>query len=145
MASAAKPRAPWHLWVVGLLTLLFNFGGVADYVGTHAFPDTYLAQFDAETRAYFLGFPAWQVAFWAFGVWGSFVASILVLARSRYAFHSLLVGLLGLAVMTLVQYTSTMPASIDTPGVHIFNAVIWAVQLLLLWYIVRQSTAGVLR
>lgn len=142
---AETGKAPWHLWVVGIVTLLFNLGGVIDYVGTHAFPETYLAGFEADAREFFLGFPAWQVFFWALGVWGAFLASLLLLLRRRQAIHAGVISLVGLAVMTFVQYTAAMPASIDTPGVHIFNAVIWAVQVLLLYYAVRQNKAGILR
>ena len=138
-------KAPWHLWVVGGLTLLFNLGGVADYVGTHAFPETYLAGFEQDARDYFLGFPAWQVGFWALGVWGAFAASALLLLRNRYAFHASAISLVGLLVVTIVQYTNPLPASIDLPAVHVFNAVIWAVQIFILLYARRMTAAGVLR
>lgn len=138
-------KAPWHLWAVGIVTLLFNLGGVVDYVGTHAFPDSYLAGFEADAREYFMNFPAWQVFFWALGVWGAFAASVLLLLRSRFAIPAAAISLVGLAVVTVVQYTQPWPASIDMPGVHLFNAVIWAVQILLLYYAVRQRRAGVLR
>lgn len=138
-------KTPWHLWAVGILTLLFNLGGAADYVGTHMFTAEYMAGFEPDARAYFTGFPAWQVFFWALGVWGALGASILLLARSRFAIHAGIISLIGLAVMTVVQYTQDWPASIDLPGVHIFNAVIWAVQILLLYYNVRQFRAGLLR
>ena len=141
----AVAKTPRHLWAVGIATLLFNLGGVIDYVGTHAFPEAYLAGFAEDARAYFVGFPAWQVFFWALGVWGAFAASVLLLLRSRFAIHATIVSLVGLAVMTVVQYTQPWPASLDMPGVHVFNAVIWAVQVLLLYYAVRQRRAGVLR
>ena len=143
--NEAVSKTPWHLWVVGVLTLIFNLGGVVDYTGTHAFPDQYLAGFEADAREYFTSFPAWQVFFWALGVWGAFAGSVLLLMRRRYAIHAIGIALVGLAVMTFVQYTSEWPASIDIPGVHIFNAVIWAVQVLTLYYANRQKNAGVLR
>lgn len=145
MISSLRQRAPWHLWAVGLLTLLFNLGGVADYLGTHLFADSYLAGFPPEQRAYFESFPAWQVAFWALGVWGAFASSILILARSRFAVHAMVVGLIGLAVMTAVQYSGGLPPSLDTAGVHIFNTVIWIACVLTLLYAVRQARRGVLR
>ena len=138
-------KRPWHLWAVGILTLLFNLGGVVDYVGTHAFADQYLAGFEADAREYFLSFPAWQVFFWALGVWGAFAASLLLLFRSRFAIHAGVISLIGLAVTTFVQYTQPWPASIDMPGVHVFNALIWAIQILLLYYNIRQRRAGRLR
>lgn len=138
-------KAPWHLWVAGVLTMIFNLGGVADYVGTHAFPQQYLASFEPDAREYFQNFPAWQVGFWALGVWGAFAASILLLLRNRFAFHASAISLIGLLVVTVLQYTQGLPASIDVPFVNVFNAVIWAVQIFILLYAKRQTATGVLR
>jgi hypothetical protein len=145
MDGTARPKTPWHLWVLGILTLAFNSGGVIDYAGTHMFPDRYLAAFDQDAIDYFLGFPVWLVAFWGIGVWFAFLASALILARSRFAVHSAIAALGGLLVTSAWQYSHPWPASLDQPWVHAFSAVIWFVQLFVLWYAVKMRKAGVLR
>ncbi len=145
MDKAARQKAPWHLWVVGILTLAFNSGGLMDYLGTHLFPSQYLAAFDQQAIDYFLGFPIWLVVFWGIGVCFAFFASGLILARSRFAVHSVIAGLIGLLATTAWQYSHPWPASLDQPWVHVFSAVIWAVQLFMLWYTLKMRKARVLR
>ncbi|NNE87364.1 MAG: hypothetical protein HKN27_04750, partial [Silicimonas sp.] len=61
-------KAPWHLWVVGILTLVWNGFGAADYVMTQMDYAPYMAQFTEVERAYFAGFPTWVQATWALAV-----------------------------------------------------------------------------
>src|SRR3546814_2994965 len=105
----------------------------------------YLSAFTPEQIAYFQGFPLWANIGWAFGVWGSVLGSILLLARSRHAVTAFAVSLLGLAISSLYQF-----------GLHwgdlqrmfgnfpaIFAALIWIVAIALLIYSRRQVEAGV--
>jgi len=66
----ARVRTPVHLWVVGVLALLWNAMGAFDYLATQFKLEFYVKQFTPEQLSYFYGFPAWAVAGWAFGVWG---------------------------------------------------------------------------
>lgn len=63
MATLAK--APVHLWIVGILALLWNAFGAFDYVMTQIQNAAYLAQFSDADRLYFDSFPAWAEAAWA--------------------------------------------------------------------------------
>ena len=76
-------RTPWHLWAVGLLSLAWNAIGGIDYTMTQTHNAAYLAAATPAQIAWFAGFPAWEVAAWALGVWGASAGSLLLLARSR--------------------------------------------------------------
>ena len=65
-------KTPWHLWVIGVVTLLFNAGGAFDYVMTQTQNEAYMAQFSEAELAYFYSFPAWVQGSWAVAVWGLF-------------------------------------------------------------------------
>jgi hypothetical protein len=146
MTEATRTRTPWHLWVVGVLSLLWNAGGAIDYVMTQTRNARYLAAFSPEQRAWFESFPAWMTAAWALGVWGAILGSLLLLLRSRWAVHAFAISLAGLVVATVYQYfIGAMPESLKTNGGMGFTAVLWIVAALLLWYAVRQRAAGVLR
>jgi hypothetical protein len=147
MDQAHNVKAPLHLWIAGGLTLLWNAFGAFDYTMTQTQNASYLAQFTAEQRAYFISFPAWTVAAWAFGVWGALAGSILLLLRSRHAVAAFAVSLLGLLASTLWQfYLSDVKASDIMPGVaHYINFVIWIIAIALLFYARRMVSAGVLR
>ncbi|MBN8803989.1 MAG: hypothetical protein J0H81_02595, partial [Sphingopyxis terrae] len=78
-------KTPWHLWVVGAVSLVWNAFGAMDYVMTKIQNPDYLAAFTPEQQAWFTGFPVWANAGWALGVWGSVIGSLLLLVRSRHA------------------------------------------------------------
>ena len=138
-------RTPWHLWVIGVLALIWNFGGIFDYLMTQFRADWYLEQFTPDQLEYFTEFDTLFTTFWALGVWGAFIGSILLLARSRFAFHAFVVALVGIAVTFTITVSSPMPASLNTTGVWIFNAAIIVATILLAWYARRMSARGVLR
>jgi len=146
MHEAIRMRTPWHLWVVGGLSLLWNAGGAFDYVMTQTHNAGYLAAFTPEQKAWFVSFPLWMTAAWALGVWGAILGSLLLLLRSRWAVHAFAVSLAGLVVATVYQYfIGAMPESLRTNGGMGFTFVLWIVAALLLWYGARQRAAGVLR
>ena len=76
-------KTPWHLWAVGIISLLWNAFGAFDYVMTKLKNPEYMAAFTPEQQAYFYSFPLWANLGWALGVWGSVLGSILLLARRR--------------------------------------------------------------
>jgi hypothetical protein len=148
MATAAPAKAPVHLWIVGLISLLWTGFGAFDYVMTQMNNDWYLSQMqlsDAD-RAYLTSQAAWAVAAWAVGVWGALLGSLLLLMRSRYAFWAYGVSLVGLLLSTLYQYViAPGPADLRTTGLNMFMVVIWAIALGLFVYAWRMKGAGVLR
>jgi hypothetical protein len=140
-------RTPWHFWLVGGLSLLWNLGGAYDYLMTQTHNDAYLAAFSAEQRAFFDSYPVWMVVAWAFGVWGAVAGSLLLLLRSRYAVTAFAVSLAGLAVSSLWQFALS-GANIRTTfgtGPMIMIALIWLIEIALLVYARRQVALGHLR
>ena len=135
-------KAPWHLWVVGILTLLWNGVGVWSYTSTQTGNLDGFGMSD-EAIAYVTSFPAWADSLWALGVWGALLGSLLILLRSRWAVVSLLVSVVGLVGTTVYQRLLTeLPAEMAGWGIAIM---IWAITLLTLWYVMRMRARGVLR
>lgn len=146
--QATSVRTPPHLWVVGVISLLWNSYGCYDYTMTKLDPAGYMKSLgmgDAEI-VYMDAFPAWLSAFWAIGVWGSLLGSLLLLMRSRHAVSAFAASLVGLAVSQGYQFADkTMPASMYSPAMMGVTAVIWIALLFFLWYARRMRAAGVLR
>ena len=138
-------KTPWHVWVVGVLATLWNLGGAVDYTMTQTRNEAYLGQFTAEQLEYFMSFPAWFDAFWAIGVWGALLGSILILARSRFAYHAFVASLVGIAGTTFWTATNAMPESLDTAGMWAFTIAIVVSVVLLAFYSRRMTARGVLR
>jgi hypothetical protein len=143
-AGEARPKAPVHLWIVGVLALLWNLGGPFDYVATQFELGFYLSQFTPEQRAYFDAYPAWMVFFWALAVWSAFAGSIGLLMRKKWAFWAFAVGCASMVMTTIYGYFLTNGAEIMGTGGVIFTIVIWVIELFLLWYSWTMAKRGVL-
>ncbi len=138
-------RAPAHLWVVGVISLLWNSFGCYDYTMTMMRDPQTMAAMTPATVAYLEAMPAWLTTFWALGVWGSLAGSILLLARSRHAVMAFAVSLLGLAVSQGYQMMTGRPAEMNGTAMAIFTLVIWGALGFLLLYSRRMAAAGVLK
>lgn len=137
-----RPKTPWHLWVVGVLTLLWNAVGGFSYTVTHLGMLADLGFGETEI-AYFESHPMWANAFWALGVWGAIAGSMLILLRSRFAVHAVLIAIVGLLGSNFYQFAMTdIPESMESPALVVF---IWATTLFMLFYSSRMARAGVLR
>jgi hypothetical protein len=143
-AVGARPRTPVHLWIVGVVSLLWNAMGAFDYLATQLELESYMSQFTEEHLTYFYGIPAWAVSGWAFGVWGALAGSILLLMRRRWAVWAFAVSLVGMAVSSLYTLVLSEGATIMGTGGMVFTAVIWVVAILLLLYARAQAKRGVL-
>ena len=139
-------KAPWHIWLVGIVVLLWNAMGALDYVMTKIRYEPYLAQLTAEQRAFFDGFPLWVTAAWAIAVWGAVLAAILLLLRRRAAvgmFALALVAMLVTALHNFVLATPNMTSIVGT-GALIFSAAIAVVAFLEWAYALWLARRGVL-
>jgi len=146
MTNGPTTGRPWHLWVVGVLSLLWNCGGAFDYTMTKVGNADYLASFTPDQLAWFDSFPVWANIGWALGVWGSVAGSILLLLRHRWAIGAFALSLIGVAITTLYQFgVADMPESLNTSAGIVFSAAIWIVAIGLLWYAMRMRARGVLR
>lgn len=142
---SAGTRAPRHLWVVGVLSLLWNAFGATDYVLTQTNNEAYLSQFTAEQLAYFTSFPAWATVGWALGVWGALAGSILLLMRRRLAVAAFGVSLAGMAISFGYQFGLSDAMAVLGASLAGFALVIVAVGIGLFVYSRRQAAADVLR
>lgn len=137
---------PWHVWLVGVLALLWNSVGAFDYVMTQTRNASYLSQFSPEQLAYFHGFPKWVVASWALSVWGGVLGSVLLLLRKRWA-----VPVFGVSLATMVptffyNYVLTDGLAImGGVGGLVFSVVIFVIGVALLIYARTLARNGVLR
>jgi len=146
MQEAVQARTPAHVWIVGILATLWNAFGAYDYIMTQTNNAAYLSQFSAEERAFFDSFPGWMEAFWALGVWGALIGSLLLLIRSRYAVHAFGLSLVGIVVGMGYQYlVMEAPESLTTGAMAVMPWVILAVGIALFVYARNQAAKGVLR
>ena len=144
--TARAAAAPWHLWLVGALALIWNGIGAFDYVMTETRNASYMSSFTPEQRAYFYAFPMWVVATWALSVWGGVLGAVLLLLRKRWAVPVFGVSLATMVVTTFHNFVLTNGIAImGGTGGLVFSAVIFVIAVALLVYARSLARARVLR
>jgi hypothetical protein len=143
--GATRSKAPVSFWIIAVVSLLWNAYGAWDYLATELQVESYLSQFSDAQREYFTNFPAWAVAFWAFGVWGALAGSIGLLLRKSWAVWMFALSLLGLLVTSIYNFVITDGADIMGGMGVVISIVIWIVALFLFFYSRKMAANGVLR
>jgi hypothetical protein len=135
---------PWHFWVVAAVSALWNGFGGYDYTMSHVQGEAYYRQMgmtDAQI-AFMDTYPSWMHAVWAIGVWGSVLGAVLLLLRSRWAFHAFCLSFLG--ALGNVAYTAMTPGAGEAMGL-VMPLVILAACGFFIWYARTMAKRGVLR
>lgn len=144
--QSAPVATPRHLWIVGIVALLWNAMGAFDYVMTQTRNADYMAKFTPEQLDFFYGFPAWVDATWALAVWGAVAGSILLLLRIRWAGLAFLISLVCMVATTIHNYfLSNGMEVMGGAGPLAFSAVIFLVSVGLFAYARVLCTRKVLR
>jgi hypothetical protein len=92
---------PWHLWLIGIIGLLWSLMGVVSFILTQMNAEAVMSRFPPQQREYFESFPLWVVALWGIGVFGGVVGCLLLLLKKRLAFPVLLASVIGAAIYNL--------------------------------------------
>ncbi|MCP5085328.1 MAG: hypothetical protein GY952_00765 [Rhodobacteraceae bacterium] len=140
-------RGPWHVWVIGITSLIFNAGGALDYVMTQTQNPEYMGRFTEAQLDYFYGFPIWVVAAWAVAVWCAVLGSLLLLVRTRWAASAFGVSLTAMAVTFVQNFFLSEVRMQDVVGPEAlwFSGLIAAIAIALFLYARWMAKRGVLR
>jgi hypothetical protein len=126
---------PRHLWVIGVVALLWNAMGAMDYVMTQTRNEAYLSSFTPEQLAFFHGFPTWVVAAWAIAVWGGVLGTILLLLRRRHAVWTFLASLIAMVLTAFHNYVLSNGMEVVGDAFSLgFTAAIFIIALALFLY-----------
>jgi hypothetical protein len=137
-------KTPWHLWVIGIIALLWNAVGAFDYLATKLQYEPYMSAFSQEQLEYFYAFPTWAVACWAVGVWGALLGSLALLLRKSWAVFLFGASILGMLGTTIYNFVLSNGAAIMGDGAVAFSAVIWVIALFLYAYSLAMAKRRVL-
>ena len=138
-------KTPFHLWLVGILSVLWNAVGAFDYTATQYRLESYMSQFTPEQLEYFYGFPTWVDAAWAIAVWGSLLASFGLLLRKAWSASLFGLAIAGLAATSVYSGVLTNGMAIMGDGATTFTALIWVIALFLYFYARAMAERKVLR
>lgn len=140
-------KTPWHLWVVGVVAVLFNSIGVFDFVMSMAQGPAYMASAGMTPAQieHYKDMPAWMTADWALGVFGALAGSVLILLRNKLAWPILAVSLAAFLVSVAYTYVLTDGGKIMGPQMAVTSAVIAGLLALFIAYAWWMTRRGVLR
>lgn len=137
MEKSTGGMAPASYWVVTVLGLLWNSFGAYLYTMANLGDPSITAGAPPAMLDYIAHMPIWAHVGWGFGIWGSFVGSVLMLLRSRRAVTAFLISILG----ALVSYAAQAMAGVLTPAEPVM---ILLVIVFLWWYCRRAAAQGLL-
>lgn len=151
MAQTAEGRTPIHLWIVGILALLWNAMGAYNYWMTRTGDTEYLQSMTPDVDpsailAWIDGFPIWAQFGWGLGVWMGLLGSVLLLFRSRWAVWSFALSLAGIVLGIGYQLIASPPPGAAGEGMGaLMPYLVIAIGVFLLWYSWSMRNKAVLR
>jgi hypothetical protein len=127
--------------------LTFNSIGVFDFVMSLLQGPKYLASagMTPDQIAHYQQMPGWMMIVWAVGVFGAFLASILLLLRRKQALLVFIVSLAAFLVSLLYTYVLTNGGAVMGRQMAITSAVIAGLLVFFSWYSRDMARRGVLR
>ena len=143
-AAATAHRTPWHLWLVGIMGLLWGSMGAFDYLMTQTQNESYMGQFTPDQLEFFYGFPSWVVAFWALAAWGGVLGTLLLLLKRRLAVPVLLVSFLAMIVTSIHNFFLSNGLEVMGGAGLLFSVLIFIFALGLWLYARGMAQRGVL-
>ncbi|WP_235523768.1 hypothetical protein [Caulobacter sp. Root487D2Y] len=145
--NGARIRTPWHLWLVGVVAVLFNAIGVFDFVMSMTRGAAYMASAGMTPAQieHYQQMPAWMTVDWAVGVFGAFLGSVLILLRNKLAWPVLAVSLAAFLLSVAYTYVLTDGGRIMGQQMAVTSAVIAGLLAFFIWYAWVMTRRGVLK
>jgi hypothetical protein len=152
MQQAVSARTPAHLWIVGILALLWNCFGAYDYTMTRLHNMDYLKGampgVDPNVALDWVeSMPMYAQIGWGLGVWLGLLGAVLLLIRGRWAVWSFGISLVGAVVSLGYQLllAPPIPGATERPMMKAIPILIIAVAAALFLYAWAQERKGLLR
>ena len=146
LTATPSVTTPRHLWVVGVLSLLWNGMGALDYTMTETRNASYMNDFTPEQLKFFYSFPKWVIATWAISVWGGVAGSLALLGRKRWALPIFAASLVTMVITFVHNFVFANGLAImGGAGALAFTLAIVAVGAALVLYSRWLGRMGVLR
>jgi hypothetical protein len=152
MQQAVAARTPAHLWIVGILALLWNCFGAYDYTMTRLHNLDYLKGtmpgVDPNVALDWVeSMPMYAQAGWGLGVWFGLLGAVLLLIRSRWAVWSFGISLVG-AVLSLgyqLLLAPPIPGATESPLAKVIPILVIVIAAALFLYARAQEKKSLLR
>jgi hypothetical protein len=137
-----NPRTPWHLWLVGVLSLLWNaIGGWQIWLKLSGNAG-YWNALTAEESAYLAAAPLWTDVAASVAVIAGVLGALLLLARIRIAAFAFIIGLAAWIADNVYVHMLSDGTRILGVGMGILVTILFILQIA---YAAWMAKRGVLR
>lgn len=140
--AKTKVRTPWHLWAVGILSLLWYAAGAYTIQMAQL---GRLPHLSADEIAYYAAKPVWLVAITAISTYGSALGSAFLLLRSRAAVWLFAIALAFILLNNGIELANGTSRAFANNGATIATVVIVLIAFAILLYARAMSRRQVLR
>ena len=138
---ALDRKTPWHLWVVAILTLLWNGSGAITILLAQL---GRLPDISADEAAYYAAQPSW-FAISSIATFAPFAAGIALLVRSRLVVLLFALSLALILANSIYELAAGVSRALANPGAMVVTIIIVAIAILQLVYANAMNKRGVLR
>jgi hypothetical protein len=138
----AQPKAPWHLWVVGVLAVLWNGAGAYTILMAQR---GLLTGVSTDEAAYYAAQQPWFVAVTDLALLGGILGGLALLLRSRWAVALFAISLAAIAVTSGYDLAMGTSRMFTNAGTVVTTGLIWLLAIVQLWYAAAMRGRGVLR
>jgi hypothetical protein len=136
------PKRPWHLWVVGALSLLWNVSGAWVIMSAQSGDPM---DMDAREIAYYAAQAPWFVALVDVVLVSAALAAMALLLRSRWAVPLYALSVAGIVVSGAYDVAQGTALMLHDQGWLVLECVTVGLALLQLVYALAMRGRGVLR
>lgn len=140
--SIAAPKTPWHVWVVGILVILWNGSGAVTIMLAQA---GRLPDIDPAEAAAYAAQPLWLVISTDIALVSALAAGVALLFRSRHAVWLFALSLAAIVVNNGYELASGTSRTLVDQGSLIVTCIIAALAILELVYARAMASRGVLK
>ena len=126
-------QTPIHLWIIGVISLLWNGFGCFNYYMTQSRNEGYLKDFPQEQLDFVWNSPAWVTGGWALAVWSGLLGSILLLLRKRISTPTFAISLICAVIINVYNYGFGGAMDVMGSGASLAMTGVIIIVAILLW------------
>jgi hypothetical protein len=140
--AIVEHKTPWHVWVVGILTILWNGSAAVTIMLAQA---GRMPNLEPDEAAYYAAQPVWFVISTDIALVSAIAAGIALLLRSRAAVWLFAITMIALVVNNGYELATGTSRMLVNQGALIITCVIIVIAVLQLVYARAMAKRGVLR
>lgn len=144
MSSSAHKLPVWF-WIVAILAVLWNLGGVYAYWSHITLSDAALATYPEPVQKMYREIPAWANAAFAIAVFGGVAASLALVFRSKFSAALFGLSLAAVLVQAFQAFVLANAISVAGPSAATAPSLVALFAIVLLWFSLMARGKGWLR